>query len=84
MLKLCFTDFIYKGSFVVAWCPIPTLTHGSVSPLYQDCPNEQCWVATQVSFSCDPEYHLSGNGQVRCVGYGEWDPAIPICEGKPG
>ena len=58
------------------------MTHGTVSELYQDCPNEECYITTRVSFSCDPEYHLSGNEQVTCIGYGEWDQFIPICEGK--
>ena len=74
---------IYGVTFVVAWCPMPILANGTISHLSQNCPNGQCRVSTRASFSCNPEYHLTGNGQVTCAGYGEWNPAFPICEGKP-
>ena len=67
--------------FLVAFCTVPTLAHGSVTPL-QSCPNGQCGVGARVRFSCESAYHLSGNSLSHCIGYGRWDPAIPTCEGK--
>ena len=70
-----------------AWCSVPILTHGFISDissdLFPNCPNQECFLGTKISISCEPEYHLSGNEQVSCVGYGEWEPSFPICEGKP-
>ena len=66
--------------FVLAWCTIPTLTGGTIS--FENCPDGLCYLTTRITFSCELGYHLSGNEQATCVGYGEWDPPVPTCEGK--
>ena len=75
-------SFDFNTIIVLASCPIPTLTHGSVSHLSKSCPDGECMLATEASVICEPEYHLSGSAQSICIGYGEWEPSLPICEGK--
>ena len=73
----------YKNkTFFVAVCLLPELTNGSVTYLAPNCSNGECWINTQLSFSCEPEYHLFGRNQSTCVESLEWDPPIPTCKGK--
>ena len=70
--------------YCTAWCTVPTLTHGSVFHLSQNCTDGQCAITTQAFFTCELEYHLTGFGYSRCVGNDEWDPPVPTCEGNYG
>ena len=65
-------------------CSIPTLAHGSIFHLSQNCPNGTCSTNTQATFTCEPEYYLSGYGIIGCIGYGEWNKPVPACGGKSG
>ena len=64
-----------------ARCPVPTLVHGTTFPL-STCSGGQCTTNDHIVFTCEPDYCLSGNGYITCVGYREWDLPVPTCEGK--
>ena len=75
--------FMFTFIFHAARCPVPTLSHGTPFPL-SNCSGGQCRTNDHMVFTCEPDYYLSGNGYITCVGYGEWDLPVPACEGKSG
>ena len=57
--------------------------NGTIPNLLDNCPGGLCYLASEVSFSCEPGYYLPGNEISTCRGYDRWDPPILTCEGKP-
>ena len=82
--KIIFIKLIYEDIFLPAWCPIPTLVHGSVVHFSHNCPNGTCSTNTRATFKCESNNYLYGYGIITCLGYGEWDLPLPVCEGKSG
>ena len=66
----------------IASCEKPALTHGSIFHAKR-CKDQGCpWVGATYFLQCNPNYHLSGYGFLRCVGYGRYNLPIPSCKGK--
>ena len=67
---------------VAAWCTIPSVPNGNVSPLDDDCNETHCHLNDGITIRCDPKYILVGYGMLRCAGYGQWHQPVPTCESK--
>ena len=56
--------------------------HGHISYDLFDCSGETCNENTHAFFTCDSEYYLVRYGVIVCIGDGEWNLPVPICQGK--
>ena len=66
---------------LAAFCDVPSLPHGSVVSSSK-CHNGTCEWGGTVILACDTGYSMSGSGELTCIGYGKYTPAVPTCTGK--